>query len=187
MLSEYKGKFQHRFRSESKRYIFLNLPPKKKSGDYSAILIPEQGQSNTPLIIFKPLMKSSTLVSRKYEGFFGPICNATVFLIHKFLFWKITIHRMRLNYYSFIEMLIRTKIKEQLLGSHLYMHSVYTKWATERESWKKEMCAFSWNAKERIQFMKCWRHKITVWVHITVLTYWQGLLDLLTCYAMNEI
>ena len=72
MLSEYKEKSQHRYRSESNIYIFLNLPPTKKSGDYSAIRIPKQGQSNAPLIIFKPLMKSSTLVSRKYKVFFLP-------------------------------------------------------------------------------------------------------------------
>ena len=137
MLSEYKGKFQHRFRSESKRYIFLNLPPKKKSGDYSAILIPEQGQSNAPLIIFKPLMKSSTLVSRK--SFFCPICNANVFFIHKFLFWKITIHRMRLIYYSFIEMLIRTKIKEQLIGSHLCIRCIQS--GLRKQKAERKSCA----------------------------------------------
>ena len=139
MLSEYQGKFQHRFRSESKRCIFLNLPPKKKSGDYSAILIPEQRQSNAPLIIFKPLMKSSALVSRKYKVFFRPVCNATVFFIPKFLFWKITIHRMRLYYYSFIEMLIRTKMKEQLIGSHLCIQCIQS--GLRKQKAERKSCA----------------------------------------------
>ena len=41
MLSEYKGEFQHRFRSKRYKYIFLNLPAKKNVEVILFILIPE--------------------------------------------------------------------------------------------------------------------------------------------------
>ena len=49
MLSEYKEKFQHRFRSKCYRCVFLNLPPKKSLEVILFILIPELRQSNVPL------------------------------------------------------------------------------------------------------------------------------------------
>ena len=49
MLSEYKGQFQHRFRSKCYRCVFLNLSPKKSLEVIPFILIPELRQSNAPL------------------------------------------------------------------------------------------------------------------------------------------
>ena len=48
MQSEYKGEFQHRFRSKCYRHIFLNLPRKKNLEVIPFTLIPEKRQSNTP-------------------------------------------------------------------------------------------------------------------------------------------
>ena len=49
-VSECKREFQRRFQSKCYAYIFLNLPRKRSLEIIPFILIPEQRQSNTPLL-----------------------------------------------------------------------------------------------------------------------------------------